>query len=310
MLLVFVGGCALYAGWARFAHAQGASAMTLALGAPALYLGIFAGITAVWFTLAWIYRTPRPAHARLDLLQSARLFLFEWWTLLGSGLRMGFAWWFMREPAPRAATAPVLLIHGVLCNAGVWLGMRGWLRARGLHPIYTMSLTPPLASIDTFADQLAQKIDSILAQTGARKVSLVAHSMGGLVARAYLRRHDASRVARLVTIGTPHEGSVLAWLFPGRSLKQMRPGSEWLRELNAAPLPPVPVVSIWSWHDSMVAPQTSAHLPGARNVMLKGVGHNALLRDRGVAELVAQALGEPSLPVNALGELRERDLLR
>ena len=43
-------------------------------------------------------------------------------------------------------------------------------------------------------------------------------------------------------------------------------------------------VSLWSWHDSMVAPQTSAELPGAVDVTVIGVGHNALLGDREVFE--------------------------
>ena len=83
-----------------------------------------------------------------------------------------------------------------------------------------------------FAEQLAAKIDAIRAATGAAKVMLVAHSMGGLVARAYLRRYGAAHVRCLVTIGTPHHGSVHAWLVPGVCLAQMRPGNAWLAELN------------------------------------------------------------------------------
>jgi pimeloyl-ACP methyl ester carboxylesterase len=87
-------------------------------------------------------------------------------------------------------------------------------------------------------------------------------------------------VGRLVTIGAPFRGSVHARLMFGTSLSQLRPGNRWLCELAPrAPAGGPPVVSIWSWHDSMVAPQTSAQLHGARNVELTGIGHNALLRD-------------------------------
>ena len=307
MLLGFFGALALYVAWAWYAYQHGLGMLALVLGAPALYLGVFVVITASWFAMAWIYRSPRPRDARLDLAQTMRVFLTEWMTLVGSALRMGFAWWSMRDPAPRAATAPVLLIHGVLCNAGVWLGMCGSLRARGVGPIYTIDLVPPLASIDDFAEQLAKRIDAILAETGARTVSLVGHSMGGLVARAYLQRHGASRVARVVTIGTPHAGSVLAWLFPGESLREMRPDSEWLRSLNTTALPEIPFVSIWSWHDSMVAPQASSNLPGARNIVIKGVAHNALLRERRVAALVAEALGDHRVAPDATTSTGQRE---
>jgi hypothetical protein len=73
----------------------------------------------------------------------------------------------------------------------------------------------------------------------------------------------------------------------------MRLGNRWLAELNATPLDPaLRFVSLWSWHDSMVAPQTSSDLPGAVDVPLIGIGHNALLGDPQVfafalAEIVA-----------------------
>lgn len=290
---VFLGGAAAYAVWALAAFRRGVDPWLLLAGGPAVYLAVFAAITAFWFSLAWIYRVRRPPAVELDIAASIRLFIGELLTLAGSGLRMGFGWWLMREPAPAPAPAPVLLLHGVLCNAGVWLGMRGVLRRSGVGPIYTLSYGPPLASIERFADQLKVRIDAILAATGASTVALVGHSMGGLVARAYLRRHGSRRVERLITLGTPHAGSILAWTFPGTSLQQMRPGSAWLASLNAAAPPSAPIVAIWSWHDSMVAPQDSARLAGARNVAVTGVGHNALLRDANVIALVVQALRGP-----------------
>jgi triacylglycerol esterase/lipase EstA (alpha/beta hydrolase family) len=115
--------------------------------------------------------------------------------------------------------------------------------------------------------------------------------MGGLVARAYVRRFGAARVERIITIGTPHHGSVLAWSYPGRCLAQMRPGNAWLVELNrdeGRPLP-APITSLWSRHDSMVAPQASSELAGAENVALVGIGHNALLNDGQIMERVMLA---------------------
>ncbi len=67
--------------------------------------------------------------------------------------------------------------------------------ARQMGPVYTMSYGPPLESIELFVDQVAAKIDAILVATGASRVALVGHSMGGLVGRAYLRRHGAAKVS-------------------------------------------------------------------------------------------------------------------
>lgn len=63
-----------------------------------------------------------------------------------------------------------------------------------------LSLTKPL--LDT-------KIDAILTQTGSQKVDIVAHSMGGLVARNYIADFSkAQKVRKLIELGTPHLGSV------------------------------------------------------------------------------------------------------
>ena len=120
--------------------------------------------------------------------------------------------------------------------------------------------------------------------------------------RTAMGMFSAAKVRRLITVGTPHQGSVLAYLFPGVALSQLRPRNAWLSDLGDSgtdALPPI--VSLWSWHDSMVAPQTSSVLERAENIALMGIGHNALLSDREVqarvaAEIERAAHGEPPVP--------------
>jgi triacylglycerol esterase/lipase EstA (alpha/beta hydrolase family) len=179
----------------------------------------------------------------------------------------------------------------------VWARLARFLREQHVRGVYSLSYGPPLASIELFAEQLARKIDEVLAATGARRVIVIAHSMGGLVTRAYLRRFGSAKLARVVSIGAPHHGSMHAWFFPGVALAQMRPGNAWLASLNAEALDPsLRFLSLWSWHDSMVAPQTSSELPGSVDATLVGVGHNALLTDphvfaRVLAEIAAARAG-------------------
>jgi hypothetical protein len=79
-------------------------------------------------------------------------------------------------------------------------------------------------------------------------------------------------VARLITLGTPHHGTLLASLGLGPNARQMRIDSPWLRAL-AAPLPPGSV-SIYSCHDNYVFPQQAGStLEGAVNVAIGGVSH-------------------------------------
>ncbi len=65
--------------------------------------------------------------------------------------------------------------------------------------------------VDLRADQLRSRVNEVLASTGAPKVNIIAHSMGGLDARHMIvDKGMADKVATLVTIGTPHLGTILA----------------------------------------------------------------------------------------------------
>jgi pimeloyl-ACP methyl ester carboxylesterase len=281
---------ALYGVWAAGRVAAGAAVWPFVLALPLVYLAVPLLFVLLWFAIAYRYRAERPETVPLTLRERLRLFAVEFLAVAGNAPRMIAYRWLMPDPPAQRAEVPVLLVHGVLCNAGVWHSFARWLRARGVAPVYAVSYGPPLAAIDTFTAQVAAKIDAILAATGASRVVVIAHSMGGLVMRAYLRDHGGAKIARLVTVGTPHEGSMHAWMAVGACLAQMRPGNTWLAGLGAPACDPLPpIVSLWSWHDSMVAPQTSSRIGFGENVELSGVAHNALLRDRDVFErLLAQ----------------------
>jgi pimeloyl-ACP methyl ester carboxylesterase len=291
LVLVYVVVVAAYVACAVTAVAHGAATGVFFVGAVLMAASVPLAVATIFFALAWIFGDRRAPQRRISLAASLRLYVVEAQALASSNLRMAFGWWTMRDPAPRPTADPVLLLHGVLCNAGVWRAFLRRLTARGIGPVYTLSYGPPQASIELFAEQVATKIDAIREATGAAKVALVTHSMGGVVARAYLRRHGDASVRCLVMVGAPHHGSVHAWLFPGICLRQIRPRSVWLAELNRSEkaASPLRTVSIWSWHDSMVAPQTSARLAGAQNIEIAGVGHNALLGD---AEVFAHVVAE------------------
>jgi triacylglycerol esterase/lipase EstA (alpha/beta hydrolase family) len=286
LALLTVAGFAAYGHWALQAVARGHSAWGYVLGVPIAYCGVILAFTLVEFALSWCFRAKRPPSMRLSPAGIAALIWGEFRALAGAAPRMIFYRRLVADPLPAPARTPLLLVHGVLCNGGIWNRVRAYLAAHDVGPVYVVTLTPPLASIEQFAGQVAARIDAILAATGAAQVILVGHSMGGLVARAYLRGYGGAKVKRVITLGTPHHGSVVAWLFPGNSLAQIRPGNRWLEALPGALADFPPFTSIWSWHDSMVAPQTSARLEGAHNIELAGVGHNALLGERRVFEVL------------------------
>lgn len=192
---------------------------------------------------------------------------------------------------------PVLLVHGYGCNSGFWAHLEPLLdRERISHA--SIDLEPVAGSIDDYAPPIEARVRELCAATGAAQIAIVAHSMGGLAARAWMRSYaplsDHARVAKLITLGTPHHGTVLANLGLGANAVQMRRDSPWLRDLAASEAPAVRarIVSIYTHHDNIVAPQDSSVLPGARNVAFGGVGHVALGSNLRVLAEVLRVLRE------------------
>jgi pimeloyl-ACP methyl ester carboxylesterase len=206
---------------------------------------------------------------------------------------------YRRAPREDAGSAthrsPVLLIHGIVCNRAVWRPLLKRLAARGFAPVRAVNLEPLFADIDSHTARVVGELRELQRSSGGMPVAIVGHSMGGLVARAALAAGGPGLVSRIVTIASPHHGTALARLFRSAPARQMRPGSSWLQALNAGQQGswPVPVTSIYSLHDNLVAPPRSAALPGARLHELTGLGHLSLLRTRASLERTLAGLAGP-----------------
>lgn len=268
--------CALLIWYAATSYVPADLALVLALLAVLL---VRLAITGNNFLLSRRHGSPAPDHHRLTPGGKLRLLLGEFRaTMLAS------SWHMLRHRpapflAPRSQALPVLLIHGYGCNGGYWRPLRRQLESAGISHD-AVDLEPVTAAIDDYAGQVEAGVQRLLAATGAPRVVIVAHSMGGLVARAWLRRHGAAaeaRVARVITVGTPHSGTALASLGIGANAAQMRRDAPWLARLAQDDEGRRALfTSIWSWHDNIIAPQLSCQLAGARNVALGGIGHVAL----------------------------------
>ncbi len=243
-----------------------------------------------------------PSEHALDFIAALRLFGGEFLASMRySSYFMLFPLGWRLQPRERQHGLPVLLLHGYLCNSGYWHGLsRALTAARISHA--GIDLEPLGAGIDDYAPQVRAAVERLCAESDRAQLILVGHSMGGLVARAYLRHYGAQRVARVITLGTPHDGTALAGLAPGRNGAQMRRGSAWLRELSAteANLQRELFTSIYSVHDNIVAPQDSGHFAGAHNVAFGAIGHVAL---GDTPEIIAAVLDEIAA-VNGHGAAR------
>ncbi len=187
----------------------------------------------------------------------------------------------------------VVLVHGFVCNRGVWNPWLRRLRALDL-PFVAVNLEPAFGSIDAYVETIDQAVRRLTQSTG-RPPLIVAHSMGGLATRCWLQRQDrGSLCAGLVTIGTPHHGTWLARFAFSRNGRQMRRDSRWLAALNASAdrMADVPVTCYYGHCDNIVFPAATATLPSADNRHLAGVAHvhmlsSAVLFDDVISRLLA-----------------------
>lgn len=205
----------------------------------------------------------------------------------------------MAQPARLVACAAyraqgVVLVHGLMCNRGVWLHWLGHLRAAG-HAHVAVNLEPVLGSIDGYAKAIDDAVRRVTEATGLPPV-LVCHSMGGLAARAWLRAYAAdARVHRVLTLGTPHAGTWLARFSHTENGRQMRMNSAWLQALKAQE-PPSRAKLFVCWYsncDNIVFPATVAALPGAQHRLVTGVAHVQMVLDPQVVQALPAGAGSP-----------------
>ena len=293
ILGVEVGAYVMLGAWLCAARGWGLAA---AVGVAALIaLGWRVAFILMTYALAWRHRSETPSELRRSVVALLPHVIKEaaLWTAVYAVLQpfVGFVMGNGQPPRARGARLPVLLVHGYVSNRGLWWVFRRALEARG-ETVWAVTLEPVYGSIDSLVGPLATRIDEFLAATAAQQVVLVTHSMGGLVARAYLRDEGGAKVARLVTIGAPHHGSAHAYLGAGVNARQMEPGSPWFEALARfeAQGYAVPFASIFSHHDNFVAPQTSSAHPAGRNIGLAAVGHVSLAFSKRVLDIIAAEL--------------------
>lgn len=189
---------------------------------------------------------------------------------------------------------PVLLVHGYLCNHRVWDTLSEHLCCAG-HPQLSLDLEPLFCSIDDYAPRIEQAVTELCRQTGAPQVALVGHSMGGLAIRAWMRAHGTDRVARVITLGTPHAGTCIDRHPRTENGRQMLWRSAWLQELATSESKTTRRLMrlALSPQDNIVFPQREQVLEGAPVSVFDGLGHLELACSPRVIRWVLQQLDVP-----------------
>jgi len=196
--------------------------------------------------------------------------------------RAGFAEVIVHDPLRPA----VLFIHGYMCNRATW---RPWLIDHGLARRWncaTVNLEPVFGGVDHYQPTIHAAVERLLAGSGAERVTLVCHSMGGLAARSFLRVHGHRAVARVVTIDTPHHGTLFARLGHGENSRQMQLACNYVRGLAESD-EPVGFVCFASQHDNLIVPRDGQILACAEAIWFERIGHLSMTdNDQVLAKLI------------------------
>lgn len=249
--------------------------------APLLITPLILGIQCVW-----------AAHInRRDALvqpASAMQWLGAWLAECAVAAQV-FMWWqpfrhraiadsVQSAPARQSGQRGVVFVHGFFCNRALWTDWMHRLRAEQRAYI-SVDLEPAFGSISDYAHVVEAAIARIEQATGLPPV-LIGHSMGGLAIRAWAAQYvgkqgSMARVHRIITLGTPHHGTVMAAFSYTENGSQMRQASRWLQD-NASRLPDnfaKHCTCYFSHCDNIVFPASSATLIGADNRHMAGHAH-------------------------------------
>ena len=198
---------------------------------------------------------------------------------------------------PLAARIPVLLVHGLVDNRSVFTVMRRSLQRRGFASVCSWNYSPLLTDVARGARDLGEHIERICEQTGHDRVHVVGHSLGGLMARYYVQRQGGDRrVESLVTLGTPHLGSVWAHVAAHAAGAPASTRVAGVRRSSRSPRPgaahgsPRSTATSTRWCCPPTRAGATTPTSRARNVLVRGVGHMTLPTHRGVLDEVAATL--------------------
>lgn len=175
---------------------------------------------------------------------------------------------------------PIVFIHGFQGSSAIWTTMIDRLKIDGWTdaPLVAWTYDSNQSNVTT-AQRLQATVDSLLAATGAKKVDIITHSMGGLSARYFSKNLTGSeKIDGFVFLGAPNHGTTLADLCPIQSCLEMRPGSGFLAALNAGDeTPGTPRYATW-WTpcDQLTTPPESVVLDGASNTQTACMAHSDL----------------------------------
>jgi triacylglycerol lipase len=197
---------------------------------------------------------------------------------------------------------PVVLLHGYFHNRSGFDFMSAELRRRGFRWIHGLNYNPLGNGVPDLAESFARTVEDIRKVSGAKRVHVVGHSLGGVIVRWYIQEMGGAKlVDRCITIGTPHAGTLAAYLGIGQAARDMRPGSPIITRLERGlAKTKTKIVNLYSDLDVLIIPSSSAVLPERKNVtnlLIEDLGHTSMLLSQPLTDEVCDLLEGAERPL-------------
>jgi triacylglycerol lipase len=270
-----------------------------------LILAAFVGFALLTYGFFWYETANSPYRQRLHELSQGhpgrmvlRGILSSLLSQLIVVLCFPLQWWqslWQPQTDPDPERPPIFLVHGLYHNASAWVLYRWWLKGAGFSDIYAFSYNSLTQGFDQVQQRFDQWVQETMAERHAgQRAIMIGHSLGGLIIRAHLTNPDfARRVAAVVTLGTPHQGSKLAVLGISRlawALIFLGPLSQHLENLPEAE--GVQCLAVLSPVDNMVLPHEALRSaqPGWQYLETSPISHVSLLYHQPTARRVIEFL--------------------
>jgi len=201
-----------------------------------------------------------------------------------------------QNPNPKIVHPPILLVPGYSLNRMSMFFISIYLKRLGYEWVWCINHPVQKDDVQAFAKALDEKIRWFCHYTQSTEVTVIAHSMGGIVSNLAIQNHN-SPIQNLITLGTPWKGTKLYMFGLGKHVLQLAPAHPIIQRMV---VPTVRHLALWSRQDWILLPNENAIMDGLHHKEVSHIGHVSLLMHARTLPLIHQFLNEQKTATDSL----------